>query len=157
MTVIAAVRKLSDTSAASIVEASSVITNLGAFALQAPHTNSANTYSARVNGNPSLVGNAVQTGYIAPHSAVLTASVNLAATDNKKVSLRVNSSSTAYNGEPVNLGMLGNYPLYIGRRAGTSLPFNGQIYALLVIGKLLDDATTQRIEKEFAKYIGVTL
>lgn len=157
VTVIAAVRKLSDTSAASIVEASSVITNPGAFALQAPNANSSNTYSARVNGNPSLIGNAIQTGYNAPHSAVLTASINLAATDNKKVSLRVNRSGTAYNGETVNSGMLGNYPLYIGRRAGTSLPFNGYLYSLIGIGNLVSDEDTILLEKLMALKTGVTL
>lgn len=157
VTMIAAVRKLSDVTPGSLLELSTVITNTGTFALQAPSTGGFPTYSARVNGNPSLIGNAVATGYNAPHSAVLTAQANLSAADNKKVSLRVNGSGTVYNSESVNTGMLGNYPLYIGRRGGTSLPFNGQIYALLVIGKLLDDATTQRIEKEFAKYIGVTL
>lgn len=157
VTVIAAVRKLSDVTPGSLLELSTAITNTGTFALQAPSAIGFPTYSARVNGNPSLIGNAVATEYNAPHSAVLTAQANLSAGDNKKVSLRVNGSGAVYNSESVNTGMLGNYPLYIGRRGGTSLPLNGQIYALLVIGKLLDDATIVKIEKEFAKYIGVTL
>jgi len=35
---------------------------------------------------------------------------------------------------PAGTGNYGNYPLYIGRRAGASLPFNGRIYQLIVRG-----------------------
>ena len=31
-------------------------------------------------------------------------------------------------------GTYGNYPLYIGRRGGTTMPFNGRIYQLIVRG-----------------------
>ena len=32
-------------------------------------------------------------------------------------------------------GNYGNYPMYIGARAGTSLWFNGRLYGLVVAGK----------------------
>mgnify|MGYP000883493968 CR=1 FL=1 len=35
---------------------------------------------------------------------------------------------------PAGTGNFGNYPLYIGRRGGTSLPFNGRLYQLIVRG-----------------------
>lgn len=35
---------------------------------------------------------------------------------------------------PAGTGNFGNYPLYIGRRGGASLPFNGRIYQLIVRG-----------------------
>lgn len=35
---------------------------------------------------------------------------------------------------PAGTGNYGNYPLYIGRRGGTTLPFNGRIYQLIVRG-----------------------
>ena len=54
-------------------------------------------------------------------------------------------------------GNFGNYPLYIGRRGGTSLPFNGHIYGLIGVGKLTTDYETLTIEKELAKRTGVTL
>jgi hypothetical protein len=37
---------------------------------------------------------------------------------------------------PAGAGNFGNYPLYIGRRGGTTLPFNGRIYGLIALGKL---------------------
>lgn len=54
-------------------------------------------------------------------------------------------------------GNFGNYPLYIGRRGGTSLPFSGHIYGLIGIGKLTTGNETAAIEKELAKQVGVTL
>lgn len=54
-------------------------------------------------------------------------------------------------------GNFGNHPLYIGRRDGTSYPFNGHIYSLIGIGRLTTDTETTAIEKEFAKRVGVTL
>jgi hypothetical protein len=54
-------------------------------------------------------------------------------------------------------GNYGNYPLYIGRRAGTSLPFNGHLYSLIGIGRLTTDSETLALEKAIAKNTGVTL
>lgn len=54
-------------------------------------------------------------------------------------------------------GNFGNYPLYIGRRGGTSLPFNGHIYGLIGIGRLTTDSETIALEKAIAKNVGVTL
>lgn len=55
------------------------------------------------------------------------------------------------------VGKLGNYPLFIGRRGGTTLSFNGHIYSLIGVGKLVSDGETITIEKELAKRVGVTL
>ncbi|MDA1587804.1 hypothetical protein PDK27_29085, partial [Bacillus cereus group sp. TH230-1LC] len=54
-------------------------------------------------------------------------------------------------------GNFGNYPLFIGRRAGTSLPFNGHLYSLIGIGRLTSDSETIALEKAIAKNTGVTL
>lgn len=55
------------------------------------------------------------------------------------------------------VGNLGNYPLFIGRRGGTTLPFNGHLYSLIGIGRLTTDAETIALEKSVAKNTGVTL
>ena len=39
---------------------------------------------------------------------------------------------------PAGTGNFGSFPFYIGMRAGTSLPFNGRIYSLIVRGALSD-------------------
>ena len=54
-------------------------------------------------------------------------------------------------------GNFGNYPLFIGRRAGVTLPFDGHIYSLIGVSKLVSDSEILAIEKELAKRAGVTL
>ena len=54
-------------------------------------------------------------------------------------------------------GNYGNYPLYIGRRGGTTNPFNGHLYSLIGVGRLSTESETAAIEKELAKRTGVTL
>jgi hypothetical protein len=58
---------------------------------------------------------------------------------------------------PAGTGNFGNYPLYIGRRGGTTLPFNGHIYGLIVRGAATTDAKITQTEKWLAKKTGVTL
>lgn len=55
------------------------------------------------------------------------------------------------------VGKLGNYPLFIGRRGGTTFPFNGHLYSLIGVGRLTTDAETKALEKLIAKNTGVTL
>lgn len=54
-------------------------------------------------------------------------------------------------------GNYGNYPLFIGRRAGTTLPFSGHLYSLIGIGRLTTDSETITLEKYIAKNTGATL
>jgi hypothetical protein len=44
-------------------------------------------------------------------------------------------------------GNYGNYPLYLFRRGGTTLPFNGNLYALIVAGGSYPLSTIQRVER----------
>ena len=55
------------------------------------------------------------------------------------------------------IGNFGNYPLYVGRRGGHSLPFNGHLYSLIGIGRLTTDSETIALEKAIAKNTEVTL
>ena len=48
--------------------------------------------------------------------------------------LRINGTQAASSTADQGTGTYGNYPLFIGRRAGTSLPFNGHLYQLIVRG-----------------------
>ncbi|WP_166168026.1 LamG domain-containing protein [Acinetobacter sp. SA01] len=153
VTVIAAVRKLSDAAIGMLCEFSADLgSNYGSFYLGAPATSG--NGSITFNSKGTFFAAATDTSVFAPVSVVVTGYANIAAPLSV---IRRNGVFKNSNSLSQGTGNYGNYPLYIGRRGGTSLPFNGQIYALLVIGKLLDAATTAKIEKEFAKYIGVTL
>ena len=55
------------------------------------------------------------------------------------------------------LGNFGNYVLYIGRRAGASVPLNGNIYSLTVLGRTATAAEITAAESYAAGKCGVTL
>ena len=104
-----------------------------------------------VKGN--TLGN-VESGTLpAPISTTLSTKIDFSGS---KTTLRANGVLTT-NTSNFNGGNFGNHPLYVGRRGGASLPFNGHIYGLIGIGKLVSDNETTAIEKELAKRLGVTI
>lgn len=121
----------------------------GSFALM---LSSAYT-SSSFEGKGTLARYAVSAPYTVPKNQVLTGVSDLSG---NKTILRLSGNKTEVT-TSLGGGNFSNTPIYIGRRDGTSQSAFTQISALLVIGKLLDDATIQRIEKAFAKYIGVSL
>lgn len=151
MTVLAGLRKLSDAALGVVAELSaSVAANTGVFALTAPASAGANIgFSSK---GTTEAGN-VATGVPAPASQVIA---GLASIDLPLNRLRINqvtAETTASQGG----GRYGNYPLYIGRRGGTSLPFNGRLYGLIVRGAQTDDDHLTHAEKYLAYKSGVTL
>ena len=146
----AGVRKLGDTTAVLAELSVDSNTRTGNFLLLAP--NASATYTVRFIGK--LGTSSSLTGYLPPHSAVLFAKGSIA---NKLQLLRVNGVSNANQFSDMGTGSYGNYPLYIGRRGGTSLPFNGHLYSLIGIGRLTTDSETIALEKSIAKNTGVTL
>jgi hypothetical protein len=149
----AGVRKLTD-AVAMIVELSSAVTsNNGTFYLarSKPIGVSDINYSFATKG--TLVTYSVVDGFAAPHSAILTANGVISSDVNN---FEVNGKLASTTGDQ-GTGNYGKYPLYIGRRGGSSIPFNGHIYGLIGVGKLVSDNETASIEKELAKRVGVTL
>jgi hypothetical protein len=150
------VRRLSDAAPSVLVELSASIANVGTFNIQAPRTG--NSYGVGVRGSTL---NAVDySTYTAPISNVISLKLTTSATNYLGAIMGrfdgVNTAGSA-NSSAASIGNYGNYPLYIGRRGGTYLPFNGHLYSLIGIGKLTSDSETLAIEKELAKRIGVTL
>ena len=135
VTVWAGVRKLSDAATGMLVELSSNwgVGNLGAFALVAPNTT--NGYGFRVSadgGSSTIKGKQVDTTSPAsPNTSVLTG-IGYISTD--VLTLRVNGVDVTSNTTDQGTGNYGNYPLYIGSRGGTTLPFNGRLYSLIIRG-----------------------
>ena len=148
----AGVRKLS-TVAGMVFELSPNISlNNGSFYLAAP--------AGASNPNQVIFVNK-GTSFVAPQNPNLPPPVNVVVSAKGDISndttlIRTNGLQFS-SADDLGTGNYGNYPLYIGRRGGTSLPFNGHIYGLIGIGKLVSDNETAAIEKEFAKRLGVTL
>lgn len=146
------VRKLSDASTGILCELSANLnTNNGSFYLAAPSSSNAPRFGFVSKGLSAA--NVESPVLAAPVSATLSVFSDYVGT---LIKIRSNGVLTQ-NASRQGGGKLGNYPLYIGRRAGTSLPFNGHLYSLIGIGRLTTDAETTALEKLIAKNIGVTL
>ncbi|CAB4134640.1 hypothetical protein UFOVP274_14 [uncultured Caudovirales phage] len=129
MTVWAGVRKLSD-AALGIVAELGATGGLNSFTAFAPRTVATGNYGFTSQG--SATSNAIGTAsFASPITNVVAGIGDIAA---PVVTLRVNGTQDATNTATQGTGNYGNYPLYIGARAGTSLFFNGRLYSLIVRG-----------------------
>lgn len=153
VSVFAGIRKLSDSAVGAVCELSADInSNNGAFALFAPISTASNTLNFQTKG--TLARGLTANGYPAPISAVLSGVGDI--TGDISI-LRVNSSEAGRNTGDQGAGNFGNYPLYFGRRAGTSLPFNGHEYSMIIRGALTSQQDTEKVEGIIAGDVGVTL
>lgn len=158
MSVFAGVTKLSDAAEAVVLELSSTIeTNNGAFNLFAPGGISVAKDSAYVlssKGTIKAYAGPAAAAYPAPITNVVTGTAAIA-TDS--LTVRVNGTQAATAALDQGTGNYGNYPLYIGRRGGTSAPVNGNIYSLIVRGAASSAAEIASTEKWVAAKTGVAL
>jgi hypothetical protein len=131
MSVFSGVRKFSDASQGFVAELSvNTDLNNGAFNIAAPGTNNNRTYRFRSKGTvqSSAVTNA---DYVSPITNVITSLGDISG-DTAKI--RVNGAQVVQSLSDQGTGNYGNYPLYIGSRAGTGTRLNGRIYSLIVRG-----------------------
>jgi hypothetical protein len=124
--VFAGVRKLSDAARGTVAEIGAGGSN-GSFAMEAPDGNGLASFAFRSIGT-STAGASFGAN-AAPITKVVTGLVDIAAPSSI---LRLNGSQVSQNTSTQGTGNYLAYPLYIGRRGGTVLPFNGQIYGLIV-------------------------
>jgi hypothetical protein len=142
VTVFAAVRKLSDAAAGMIVELGpSYNTTDGSFGLAGP-SSAAPTYSWNSRGTAlAFVG---PSGFASPVTNILT---GIADISTPVCTLRANGVQVATTANTQGTGNYRNDVLRIFRRGGTTLPFNGQLYALIVAGGSYSLSTIQRVER----------
>jgi hypothetical protein len=151
--VFAGVRKLSDAAGAILAETSTNATvNNGSIFLAAPNSAGAN-YGFASRGTAFVI--LVPSGLAAPITNVITGLRDIAA---PSAIARVNGTQVASSTASQGTGNFLTYPLFIGRRGGASLPFNGRIYGLLVrFGANLSAAQINQTEAFMAAKTGVTL
>ncbi len=127
--------------------------NNGSFGLAAPSATNASDYQPASRGTTrNLVSSA--SNYTPPSSNVLTVQ---AAISTPLLTIAVNKVAISTSSAIQGTGNYGNYPLYIGMRAGTSLPFTGDIYSLISIARLATLTEIINTENAIAKNVGVTL
>jgi hypothetical protein len=144
--VFAGIRKLSDATLGMIVEYSAAVdTNNGTFFLAGSRSGGgAPNYGFRNKG--TVLQDADGTGYVAPITNVLGA---LGDISGDLATLRVNAIQVTQTTGDQGTGNFLSYPLYIGRRGGTVLPYNGNIYSLITrfSAANLDTTTITSTEK----------
>lgn len=139
VTVIASFRKLSDAARGMLLETGSGA--LGSFAIQAPSAAAGNNVVFTPIGTTGT--NAIATGLASPISVVATGFADISSDTN---TLRINGSVAASSSGDLGTGNFANLILYIGRRGGSTLPFNGRLYRLLIIGRQLTAAEIANAE-----------
>ena len=139
----AAMKKASDATAAVVFELSPAKnSNTGVFAILAPGTSTIPDITWASKGTVEAL--AVAQSLPAPVSCVVTGIGDISGARSQ---LRINGAAIAANTASQGSGGLGNYVLYIGRRGGTSLPFNGRLYALLIRSGATPDTTIAKVER----------
>jgi hypothetical protein len=153
--VFAGLRKLIDAAGSSVFETSvNAPGNDGTFALLASTLQtSRDTYQASSHGTVNRT--AIANGFSAPITNVVTGLGDIAA---DVIILRANGVQVAQGIAGQGTGNYLTYPLYIGRRGGASLPFNGQIYGLVLrFGANLDAATITQTETWMGQRVAPTV
>jgi hypothetical protein len=125
--VFAGVRKLSDVALGALVESSANSSSSdGALNIFAPAVSSTSSYGA---GSRGTINRFIQaSGFLAPISNVVS---NISDISGDSLILRVNGTQVASSTADQGTGNYLSYLHYIGRRGGTSVPFNGRIYQMI--------------------------
>jgi hypothetical protein len=148
VTVFAAVRKLSDAGFGIITElTANADTTVGGFNVVSSTTRadaSRRTYGAFAW---AVRGRGVGL-FTAPSTNIVTALYDMS-TASTATDIRVRVDGTEITGEVSGDNLSGNFAnsiLYLFRRGGTTVPFNGNLYALIVAGGSYPLSTIQRVE-----------
>lgn len=150
----AGLQKLADTTQIVAELSPGTSANAGSFYLVAGSDLGGIGYTAMSRGSfaASAGKSARNFTYLAPDTAVLSVKHDISG---DLSSMRRNGVVGIDGTDDKGAGNFGNYPLYIGRRGGTSLPFNGHIYNLIGVGRLATVGEIAAIEKELTKRTGV--
>jgi hypothetical protein len=142
VTVFAALRKLSDATRGIFFEhTTNSILNSGGFNLNAP-SGSLNDYGFfSVSTSGSVVTTSSSTN---PPVAVVTGQASIL---EDILSIRLNGTQVGSNSADQGSGTYANAVMHLFRRGGTTLPFNGNLYALIVAGGSYPLSTIQRVER----------
>jgi len=147
--VFAGVRKSSDAAEAILIESSTALFS-GTFRVYAPRGGAQN-FSWRTGG----------TSYAEAASGTVTSVSVLSGTSDiasDSAILRVNGTQAASSASDQGTGNFLAYPLYIGRRGGSALPFKGNVYSLITrFGANLDAGVITNTETWVAGKTGISL
>lgn len=135
VSVFAGVRKLSDAAFGIVAELSADNnTNNGTlnlYADKAPRW----VWSSKGSANAGVTSS---DSYSSPITSIITGTGDISG---DRAIMRINGELAASSSVDQGTGNFGNHPLYLFRRGGSSLPFNGWFYGLAITGRLATVAT----------------
>lgn len=158
VSVFAGVRKLVDTPTGLLVETTvDGSANNGSFTVSAPTSLGVGAYGFNLRGTAPAAKQA--TTFTAPITNVLSCAFDIAGADfNTEILPRVNGAAPTTAGSGTGgTGNFSNSAMYIGRRGGATLPFNGNLYGMIARGAASDALTFAGAENYMAVKSGVTL
>lgn len=154
-TVIAGVQKDTDASLGIILEHTpNSNTNAGSFYMISAEDSTTLRYTALGRGSASIAltqRSAVTGTGAAVDKAVLSGLYDIAGSSNQ---IRRNKTAFTAGTGSQGTGNYANSTLYIGRRGGTGLPFNGRIYGLIVRGAATSGASLTDAEDWMNSFVG---
>lgn len=145
VTIWAGVRKLNDVFSTICELSSSSTTNNGTFYL----SNGVSRYNFLSKG--SIAANAIKVGFTSPATSVLACQGDITSDVTR---LTVNDARPVTTATDQGAGNYGNYPVYIGRRGGSSSPANIRLYELIVLGAAADAAAISIVNSYVNAKIG---
>lgn len=128
--------------------------NPGAYTFLSPSSSNRYSFIPRGSSTTNNTANATSAAYNAPHTGVLTALTKISPAN---TILRINGTQVATNNTNTGTGNWGSYPHYLGRRGGTSLPWRGLLYGMVIINRLLTVDEIDLLEAWMAEKTGVIL
>lgn len=153
VTIVASLRKLTNVGQIVAELSAAIATNAGSFYLVV-HDSSREWASASRGSAAFAVAQTAYDATIAPDTAVITATHNIAGDLSR---LWRNGVQGTDGNADKGTGNFGNYPLYLGARGGSSVFFNGRIYRLLIIGRVLTTTERAAAERWAAQPVGITI
>lgn len=152
MFVCAGLRTLSTVTTAVVELSADVGANNGTFLLAAP-VDAGNNFRFRAKGTLQRDATSTPT-YPPPVSVVAVGQANI---PGDTVAMRLNGTPDGATAGDLGTGNFGNYPLYLFRRGGASLPFNGLFYGAIIAGSTYSASQIASAERYLAGKSGVTV
>lgn len=150
VTLVTGIRKESDAAVGMVHELSvGVGGNNGSFWLAAPVNNGVANFNWASKGTAQASANAEP--YVAPTTKVITGIGDISGDVSQ---MRINGAVVSTTTTDQGTGNYGNYTMYSGARAGTSLYFNGREYFTILRGALGTETEYERAERWGNRLVG---
>lgn len=127
------VKKFSDVAIGRVVELTATTATDGSFGVAAPFIAATADYGFQTRGTVTTLSSDI-TGFAAPVTSTLCCQYdNSGSGTGASAQIRPRINGTAYPGvSATSAGNYANSTLYIGRRGGTTQPFSGRVYSLII-------------------------